>query len=139
MGVKQKGVKKIAAKQPEDNRDAGSVAKKKAKFVAAVSQSKPASSSDLDSLIHERTRLGMVSALASHSCMSFSELKSLMQISDGNLSTHARKLEEAGYIECSKSFDGRMPRTEYKLKPRGREALQRYVAHMEALIAAMKV
>lgn len=138
MGVKEKSAK-MAANQSEGNRDAGSVAKKKAKSVAAVSQTRPASSSDLDSLIHERTRLGMVSALASHNSMSFSELKSLMQISDGNLSTHARKLEEAGYIACSKSFEGRMPRTEYKLKPKGREALQRYIAHMEALIAAMKV
>ena len=96
------------------------------------------SSGDLDQLIHERTRLGLVSALASHKAMSFTELKSLLQISDGNLSTHARKLEEAGYIECSKGFDGRVPRTEFRLSASGRKALNRYVAHMEALIAAMK-
>lgn len=96
------------------------------------------SSGDLDHLIHERTRLGLVSALASHKAMSFTELKALLQISDGNLSTHARKLEEAGYIECSKGFDGRVPRTEYRLSPSGRKALNKYVAHMEALIAAMK-
>ena len=96
------------------------------------------SSGDLDQLIHERTRLGLVSALASHKSMSFTELKTLLQISDGNLSTHARKLEEAGYIECSKGFDGRVPRTEYRLGSSGRKALNKYVAHMEALIAAMK-
>lgn len=96
------------------------------------------SCSDLNQLIHERTRLGLVSALASHKTMSFTELKTLLQISDGNLSTHARKLEEAGYIECSKGFDGRVPRTEYALSAAGRKALNKYVAHMESLIAAMK-
>lgn len=96
------------------------------------------SSGDLDHLIHERTRLGLVSALASHKSMSFTELRALLQISDGNLSTHARKLEDAGYIECSKGFEGRVPRTEYRLSPSGRKALNRYVTHMEALIAAMK-
>lgn len=113
----------------------------KASANKAVSPAKTAnarSSGDLDHLIHERTRLGLVSALASHKTMSFTELKTLLQISDGNLSTHARKLEEAGYIECSKEFDGRVPRTEYTLNATGRKALNRYVAHMEALIAAMK-
>lgn len=99
----------------------------------------PASASgDLDNLIHERTRLGLVSALASHKTMSFTELKTLLNISDGNLSTHARKLEEAGYIECNKGFEGRVPRTEYTLNAAGRNALNKYVVHMEALIAAMK-
>jgi DNA-binding MarR family transcriptional regulator len=96
------------------------------------------SSSDLNNLIHERTRLGLVSALASHKTMSFTELKTLLNISDGNLSAHARKLEEAGYIECSKGYDGRVPRTEYTLSTNGRKALHSYVSHMEALIAAMK-
>ncbi|MEX0738546.1 MAG: transcriptional regulator [Pseudohongiella sp.] len=95
-------------------------------------------SGDLDHLIHERTRLGLVSALASHKTMSFTELKTLLNISDGNLSAHARKLEEAGYIECHKGFDGRVPRTEYTLNATGRKALNKYVVHMEALIAVMK-
>jgi DNA-binding MarR family transcriptional regulator len=108
------------------------------KTTRATKDASARSSGDLDQLIHERTRLGLVSALASHKSMSFTELKTLLQISDGNLSTHARKLEEAGYIECSKGFDGRVPRTEYRLGSSGRKALNKYVAHMEALIAAMK-
>lgn len=93
---------------------------------------------NLDRLIHERTRLALVSALAANPVLSFNDLKSLLQMSDGNLSAHARKLEDAGYIACSKSFDGRMPRTEYRLTESGRSALQKYIAHMEALILAMK-
>lgn len=108
------------------------------KAVSVRENVKARSSGDLDHLIHERTRLGLVSALASHKAMSFTELKTLLNISDGNLSAHARKLEEAGYIECSKGFDGRVPRTEYRLSASGRKALNKYVAHMEALIAAMK-
>jgi len=94
--------------------------------------------SNLDRLIHERTRLALVSALAVNTTLSFNDLKSLLQVSDGNLSAHARKLEDAGYIACSKSFDGRLPRTEYRLTESGRTALQKYIAHMEALILAMK-
>lgn len=93
---------------------------------------------NLDRLIHERTRLALVSALAANPVLSFNDLKSLLQMSDGNLSAHARKLEDAGYIACSKSFDGRLPRTEFRLTESGRSALQRYIAHMEALILAMK-
>lgn len=92
----------------------------------------------LDNLIHERNRLSLISALAAHSRLSFSELKELLQMSDGNLSVQARKLEEAGYISCEKSFVGRTPRTSYALTADGRAALQRYVAHMEALINTMK-
>jgi DNA-binding transcriptional ArsR family regulator len=92
----------------------------------------------LDKLIHERTRLALVSALAAQSSMTFNELKAVLQITDGNLSVHARKLEDAGYIECSKGFDGRLPRTEYKLSQSGRAALLRYVTHMEALLGAVK-
>ena len=92
----------------------------------------------LDRLIHERTRLALVSALAANSLLTFNDLKSLLDISDGNLSAHARKLEDAGYIDCSKGFDGRMPRTEYRLTGAGRAALQKYIAHMEALIGAVK-
>lgn len=93
---------------------------------------------NLDRLIHERTRLALVSALAANPVLSFNDLKSLLQMSDGNLSAHARKLEDAGYIACSKGYDGRLPRTEYRLTESGRDALQKYIAHMEALILAMK-
>ena len=88
----------------------------------------------LDRLIHERLRLGIVSALAVNDSLSFSDLKKLMKTTDGNLSVHARKLEEADYITCTKTFDGRRPRTEYRLTPVGRRELTRYLAHMEALI-----
>jgi len=89
---------------------------------------------DLDRLIHERLRLGIVSALAVNETLSFSELKQLVHASDGNLSVHARKLEEAAYISCTKTFEGRMPHTQYALTPKGRQALARYLDHMEALI-----
>jgi len=89
---------------------------------------------EFDRLIHERIRLGIVSALAVNRSLTFSELKTLLKTTDGNLSVHARKLEEAGYVVCTKSFDGRLPRTEYRLAPPGRRALERYLAHMEALI-----
>ena len=93
---------------------------------------------ELDRLIHERLRLGIVSALAVNDVLSFSDLKKLMHTTDGNLSVHARKLEEAGYVECSKGFDGRVPRTEYRLTAVGRQALERYLDHMEALITATR-
>jgi DNA-binding transcriptional ArsR family regulator len=99
---------------------------------------KKKSSIDLDRLIHERTRLAIVSALAANSLLTFTDLKSLLQVSDGNLSAHARKLEDAGYLACNKSFDGRVPRTEFSLTDSGREALSRYIKHMESLIKAMK-
>jgi DNA-binding MarR family transcriptional regulator len=92
----------------------------------------------LDRLIHERLRLGIVSALAVNDSLSFSDLKKLMKTTDGNLSVHARKLEEAEYITCTKSFEGRMPKTEYKLTASGRRALERYLDHMEALIRATR-
>jgi DNA-binding HxlR family transcriptional regulator len=93
---------------------------------------------DLDRLIHERMRLGIVSALAVNASLSFNELKRLLHASDGNLSVHARKLEDAGYVACTKSFDGRVPKTEYRLTPAGRQALERYLDHMEALIRATR-
>lgn len=93
---------------------------------------------DLDRLIHERMRLGIVSALAANSSLTFNDLKKLLRTTDGNLSVHARKLEEAGYIGCTKSFEGRMPKTEYALTETGRKALEKYLNHMEALIQAMK-
>jgi len=93
---------------------------------------------NLDRLIHERLRLGIISALAANESLTFSDLKSLMNTTDGNLSVHARKLEEAGYIACSKSFEGRLPRTEYKLTAAGRRALESYLSHMETLIKQMR-
>jgi DNA-binding HxlR family transcriptional regulator len=93
---------------------------------------------DLDRLIHERIRLGIVSALAVNRWLTFNELKALLKTTDGNLSVHARKLEEADYIVCTKSFDGRLPKTEYRLAAAGRKALERYLNHMEALIRATR-
>jgi len=95
-------------------------------------------SKDLDRLIYERVRLGIVSALSVHESLSFSELKALLKTSDGNLSTHARRLENAAYISCKKSFSGRTPRTDYRLTQKGRNALTRYLDHMEALIFATR-
>ena len=93
---------------------------------------------DLDRLIHERMRLGIISALAANESLTFNELKKLLKTTDGNLSVHARKLEEANYIACTKSFEGRMPKTEYRLTEPGRRALEKYLNHMEALIGAMR-
>jgi DNA-binding MarR family transcriptional regulator len=92
----------------------------------------------LDRLIHERLRLGILSALAVNESLSFNDLKKLTGATDGNLSVHARKLEEGNYISCTKSFDGRVPRTEYRLSSSGRKALERYLDHMEAIIHAMR-
>ena len=94
---------------------------------------------ELDNLIHERIRLGIVSALAANSSLTFSELKDLLKTTDGNVSVHTRKLEDAEYITCTKSFEGRMPKTEYKLTAAGRAALERYLDHMEALIRAARL
>jgi DNA-binding transcriptional ArsR family regulator len=95
-------------------------------------------SHELDKVIHERLRLGIISALAANQKLSFSDLKGLLNTSDGNISVHARKLEEAGYLTLEKSFKGRTPLTEYKITAAGRKALERYLDHMEALIKAMK-
>ena len=95
-------------------------------------------SGGIDKVIHERMRLGIVSALAANQKLSFTELKNLLNTTDGNISVHARKLEEAGYLTCEKSFKGRMPLTEYTITKEGRKALTRYLDHMEALINAMK-
>ena len=92
------------------------------------------SATQLDRLIHERLRLGILSALAAEKCLTFSELKALLGPTDGNLSVHARKLEDAGYITCEKGFDGRVPRSEYRITPSGRKALEKYLDHMETLI-----
>jgi len=98
----------------------------------------PQTALDLDRLIHERMRLGIVSALAVNDHLSFNELKRLLKTTDGNLSVHARKLEEAGYVGCEKYFEGRVPRTDYRLTNPGRRALERYLDHMEAIIQATR-
>ncbi len=105
---------------------------------ATVRRSPAKRAEELDRLIHERLRLGIVSALAVNDSLSFSDLKKLMSTTDGNLSVHARKLEEAEYIACTKSFEGRMPKTQYRLTAAGRRALERYLDHMEALIRATR-
>jgi len=112
-------------------------ARENAPATARSAASQPVASS-LDRLIHERIRLGIVSALAVNRALTFNELKALLKTTDGNLSVHARKLEEANYIICKKSFDGRLPKTEYRLAPAGKQALERYLDHMEALIRATR-
>jgi DNA-binding HxlR family transcriptional regulator len=108
-----------------------------------ASRSKPAAARgsalpELDRLLHERMRLGIASALAANASLSFNELKNLLGTSDGNLSVHARKLEEAGYLACSKSFEGRVPKTEYRLTAQGRRAFEKYLGHLEALVRAAR-
>src|SRR5438093_12338696 len=93
---------------------------------------------DFDRLIHEKTRLAIVSALAVNPSLTFNELKAILKTTDGNVSVHARKLEEANYLSCRKSFEGRMPRTEYSLTAAGRRAFERYLNHMESLIHAAR-
>jgi DNA-binding HxlR family transcriptional regulator len=123
--ARQSALKHTAQKKTAGLRD---VAGAKAKHVAP----------SLDRLIHERMRLGIVSALAANDSLTFNDLKSLMNTTDGNLSVHARKLEDGGYIACTKSFDGRLPKTEYKLTIAGRRALENYLSHMETLIHQMR-
>jgi len=98
----------------------------------------PVEAPKLDRLVHERLRLGTLSALAVNESLTFTELKKLLDTTDGNLSVHSRKLEEAGYISCQKGFEGRVPRTDYRITAAGRRALERYLDHMEALIQAMR-
>ncbi len=121
-------MKNSAIKFNDENKPQGLRVEKAAENVSA----------DLDKIIHERMRLGITSALAANEKLSFTELKTLLNTTDGNISVHARKLEEAGYVTCEKSFKGRMPLTEYKITKQGRAALERYLDHMEALIKAMK-
>jgi len=122
--------KASTVRQERNNREEGP---ESVRLVSA----KPVSAS-LDRLIHERIRLGIVSALAVNRSLTFNELKALLKTTDGNLSVHARKLEEADYILCTKSFDGRLPKTEYRLTAAGRRALEHYLDHMEALIRATR-
>lgn len=101
-------------------------------------QAGPGRAAQLDRVIHDRIRLGILSALAVNDTLGFGDLKSLLDTTDGNLSVHARKLEEADYIACSKFFQGRVPRTEFRLTPKGRKALERYLNHMESLIRMVR-
>jgi DNA-binding MarR family transcriptional regulator len=122
------------------------VAKSAAARAAQAHEEKPrrapaspeASAVALDRVIHERTRLGIISALAVNDSLTFNELKQLLGATDGNVSVHARKLEDAGYVACTKSFAGRVPKTEYRLTGAGRKALEKYLSHMEALIRATR-
>lgn len=103
-----------------------------------VPPSEPSDALELDSLIHERVRLGIVSALAGHESVTFVELRNALGLTDGNLSAHARRLEEAGYVACEKSFVGRTPRSEYSLTDRGRAELTRYLDHLESIIRSTR-
>jgi len=146
--AKQSGAalrKSEQTKEREEHRGSrvsGSGGKTVAKAVAETIRSTRAAAESvtpqLDRLIHERMRLGIVSALAVNESLSFNDLKKLMKTTDGNLSVHARKLEEAEYIACAKFFEGRQPKTEYRLTAAGRRALERYLNHMEALIRATR-
>jgi DNA-binding MarR family transcriptional regulator len=129
-----------AFRAPRDDKPKREAARETARETARENYVKPpdVAASDLDRLIHERTRLAIISALAVNASLTFKELKELLRISDGNLSVHARKLEDAGYIACSKSFAGRLPKTEYRLSPSGRRAIEKYLDHMEALIRATR-
>jgi DNA-binding MarR family transcriptional regulator len=113
-------------------------AKSSSKPVAVPGSAQPGDDAKFDRLVYERVRLGIMSALAVNERLTFNELKSLFEVSDGNLSAHARKLEEAGYLECMKSFEGRRPKSEYKITPTGRKALHRYLEHIEAVIKATR-
>ena len=123
--ARQSALKHSTQKKATDLRD---VAAPKARHVAP----------SLDRLIHERMRLGIVSALGANESLTFNDLKSLMNTTDGNLSVHARKLEDGGYIACTKSFEGRLPKTQYKLTAAGRRALENYLSHMETIIHQMR-
>ena len=113
-------------------------ARQPAKPAAAAGLPLDAGDEEVDRLIYGRVRLGILSALAVNEPLTFNDLKSLFDVTDGNLSAHARKLEDAGYISCRKSFEGRRPRSEYRLTGAGRKALNRYLAHIEAVIKAMR-
>ena len=126
--AKQSSAKKTVPQKPLAEVTDQQVARTKEKSAAP----------NLDRLIHERLRLGIISALAANESLTFSDLKRLMSTTDGNLSVHARKLEEAGYISCTKFFEGRLPKTEYKLTAAGRSALENYISHMESLIKQMR-
>jgi DNA-binding transcriptional ArsR family regulator len=119
-------------------RDVSSIARDSSEISRALSVASRGNAPAVDRLIHQRTRLAIVSMLAVNESLTFNELKQLLETTDGNLSVHARKLEEAGYIDCEKSFEGRIPRTEYRITSQGRKVLERYLEHMERLIQAVR-
>jgi DNA-binding HxlR family transcriptional regulator len=125
------------AKQPALKREAKTGQTEKERL-RGVQGGAPRSTHEIDRMIHERLRLGIISALAVNDSLTFNELKHTVKTTDGNLSVHARKLEDAGYVNCSKTFAGRTPKTEYSLTTAGRRALERYLDHMEALIGRMR-
>ena len=125
-------IKKLALKNEQSENEI--TKPQSAKIVIAAEKV----SNELDKVIHERMRLGIISALAANESLSFTELKNLLNTTDGNISVHARKLEDAGYLECLKSFNGRVPLTEYKITQTGKNALEMYLNHMEALIKAVR-
>jgi DNA-binding MarR family transcriptional regulator len=130
--------KPAAARRDEPRRDEAAARPPVAKPFSIPSVARTSEDAKFDRLVYERVRLGIMSALAVNEQLTFNELKGLFEVSDGNLSAHARKLEEAGYILCSKSFEGRRPKSEYRLTPVGRKALYRYLEHIEAVIKATR-
>jgi DNA-binding HxlR family transcriptional regulator len=130
-------VAKHGAAKHAGDREAGGAARADGRALRSVEGSDEGALA-LDRLIHERMRLGIVSALAVNDTLTFNDLKRLMRTTDGNLSVHARKLEDAAYVTCTKTFEGRVPKTEYRLTATGRRALERYLDHMEALIRATR-
>src|SRR5689334_23925846 len=129
---------KPSAAKRRETAGARASAKAAPKPVPVPRPSQASEDARFDRLVYERVRLGIMSALAVNERLTFNELKSLFDVSDGNLSAHARKLEEAGYIECSKSFEGRRPKSEYRITAAGRKALHRYLEHIEAVIKATR-
>jgi DNA-binding MarR family transcriptional regulator len=136
MAGKQNAARRLREKKDFGDSDAPRTGTENGLATAPALKATPAS--QLDRLVHERLRLGILSALSVNESLTFNDLKKLMETTDGNLSVHARKLEEAGYITCTKSFEGRVPRSDYRLTATGKRALDRYLDHMEALIQAMR-
>jgi DNA-binding transcriptional ArsR family regulator len=130
--------KHLAVRHGRGDRSPRAVEEKPRPLQSVKGQANTDGAMALDRLIHERMRLGILSALAVNESLSFNDLKGLMRTTDGNLSVHARKLEDAHYITCSKSFEGRVPKTEYAISSVGRRALERYLDHMESLIHAAR-
>jgi DNA-binding MarR family transcriptional regulator len=138
--VAKQNARSISQHDSQQGTHQGKTPESKSRGSARVEQAMRAAEKapELDGLIHERMRLGIVSALAANESLTFGELKELLKTTDGNVSVHARKLEDANYISCAKSFVGRMPKTEYRLTEKGRRALENYLNHMEALIRAAR-
>ena len=128
----------LKLRQPAQRKESTTRTNLRAVSRTAASRAAEPDPTELDKLIHERVRLAIVSALAVNESLTFNDLKELLKTTDGNLSVHARKLEEGGYVTCHKYFDGRTPKTEYRLAAAGRRALERYLDHMEAVIRATR-